>query len=237
MPNRPEGAQDAGRPQRKTPSALQVLPHAATPQKTMPPLPASSSSSGPLPVMYACVSMPMAPNMASRPLLSCRTAAGGVCVCLCLWAGGKGQRGDTARRHSLPPPWAASDPHPRRQWVGAECVCWWCHLAELVGVPGRCRLPLGGAEEVARLVVRPPAVEDAEDLHEADEEEDLQQAQLGHLRPSHSSGGEGLGAVQPLRGRVFLAAGGGPASGVGLDGAWMSYGSVKLPRISLPRPD
>ena len=38
-----------------------------------PPAPASIASSGPMPVMYACVSCPIAANMARRPLLSSLT--------------------------------------------------------------------------------------------------------------------------------------------------------------------
>mmetsp|Transcript_50918 Transcript_50918/g.168596 ORF Transcript_50918/g.168596 Transcript_50918/m.168596 type:complete len:233 (-) Transcript_50918:31-729(-) len=124
MPNRPEGAQDAGRPQRKTPNPAGV---------------AARSHASKDDAAVACVEQLE------------RSLAGDVRV----------------REH------ADGAKH------GEPAVV---ELAELVGVPGRCRLPLGGAEEVARLVVGPPAVEDAEDLHEADEEEDLQQAQLGHLR-------------------------------------------------------
>lgn len=54
-------------------------------------------------------------------------------------------------------------------------------LTDLEVVPRGASLPLRGAEEVARLVVRPPAVEDAKNLHEADEEHNLEQAKLRHL--------------------------------------------------------
>lgn len=54
-------------------------------------------------------------------------------------------------------------------------------LTELVVVPALGGFPLRRAEEVARLVVRPPAVEDTEDLKEANEDKNLEEAQLRHL--------------------------------------------------------
>lgn len=54
-------------------------------------------------------------------------------------------------------------------------------LLELIILPGLSRLPLRRAEEVSWLVVCPPGVQDANYLNESDENEDLDDAQLGCL--------------------------------------------------------
>ena len=50
-------------------------------------------------------------------------------------------------------------------------------LLRLVALPVGVGLPLGGAEEVARLIVRPPAVEDPNHLHEHDEGQEIPKTQ------------------------------------------------------------
>ena len=69
-------------------------------------------------------------------------------------------------------------------------------LLGLVALPALVRLPLRRAEEVARLVVWPPAVEDADHLHEHDEGEDLQPAELRHLRQREQRVGRVLAAEE-----------------------------------------
>ena len=72
-------------------------------------------------------------------------------------------------------------------------------LLGLVAVPRRVYLPLARAEEIARLVVGAPAVEDADHLHEHDESEDLEPPKLGHLRRDRR---ERLGHTPTARGTV-----------------------------------
>ena len=57
-------------------------------------------------------------------------------------------------------------------------------LLRLVALPASVRIPLRRAQEVSWLVVRPPAVQNANHLNEHDEREDLQPAELRHLNGS-----------------------------------------------------